>query len=104
MIGIYKITNKTNNHSYIGQSVQIETRWSNHKIAAFNPNDKAYEYPLYRAFRKYGMEQFQFEIIEECSIDMLNKREQYWIEYYKPEYNQTIGENYNIIPQKLTYE
>lgn len=35
---------------------------------------------------------------------MLNEREKYWIEYYKPEYNQTIGENFNVVPQKLTYE
>lgn len=102
--GIYKITNLQNQHCYIGQSRNISNRWKHHQMTAHNPNDNCYEYPLYRAFRKYGMEQFQFEIIEECSIDMLNKREQYWIEYYKPEYNQTIGVNYNIIPQKLTYE
>lgn len=35
---------------------------------------------------------------------MLNEREKYWIEYYKPEYNQTVGENFNVVPQKLTYE
>lgn len=104
MIGIYKITNKTNNHSYIGQSVQIETRWNNHKIAAFNPNDKAYEYPLYRAFRKYGIENFNFEVIEECSRDQLNEKENYWIKYYNPEYNQTLGGDAHIIPQKLTFE
>lgn len=102
--GIYKITNIQNQHCYIGQSRNIENRWKNHQIAAHNPNDDCYEYPLYRAFRKYGIENFKFEIIEKCSIDILNEREQYWINYYKPEYNQTIGEYYNIIPQKLTYE
>ena len=104
MIGIYKITNKINQHCYIGQSTQIERRWANHKSYAFNPNNQEYEYPLYRAFRKYGIENFIFEILEECSNEELNSREQYWINFYNPEYNQTIGENYQIIPQKLTEE
>ena len=100
MIGIYKITNKINNHSYIGQSRNIEKRWSNHIY-----HDKSRdEYPLYRAFKKYGLENFNFEILEECSLNKLNEREQYYINFYKPEYNQTIGVNYNIVPQKLTYE
>lgn len=94
MIGIYKITNKINGHFYIGQSIQIEKRWSNHKIAAFNKLDKGYEYPLYRAIRKYGLENFDFEIIEECSKEQLNERENYWIKYYQPTYNQTEGGDY----------
>ena len=102
MVGIYKITNNINQHCYIGQSTQIQKRWSNHKNTAYNSNDKGYDYPLYRAIRKYGIEQFSFEIIEECSNEKLNEREVYWIKYYNPEYNQTIGGNYKIIPQKLT--
>lgn len=104
MIGIYKITNTVNSHCYIGQSRYIETRWKNHKIAATNPNDRGYEYPLYRAIRKYGIENFTFEILEECSLEKLNEQETYWIQYYKADYNQTIGGDYNIIPQKLTFE
>jgi len=42
MVGIYQITNLINSHCYIGQSVQIERRWKNHKITAFNKNDKGY--------------------------------------------------------------
>lgn len=104
MIGIYKITNLTNNHCYIGQSRNILKRWYDHKIASQNKNDKGYDYPLYRAFRKYGIENFSFEIIEECSIEELNDKEIYWIKYYNPTYNQTIGGDFNIVPQKLTYE
>jgi group I intron endonuclease len=100
--GIYKITNITNNHCYIGQSHNIENRWKNHKKCTYN-SDK-WNYPLYSAFRKYGLENFTFEIIEECTIHELNEKEIYWIKYYSPEYNQTIGGNFNIIPQKLTYE
>lgn len=32
MIGIYKITNMINQHSYIGQSIHIEKRWNEHKL------------------------------------------------------------------------
>lgn len=104
MIGIYKITNLINGKSYIGQSRNIKERWRNHKIAASNQNSKAYNYPLYQAFRKYGLNNFQFEVIEETTIDDLNSKEAQWIEFYQPEYNQTVGGNYCIVPQKLTEE
>lgn len=104
MTGIYKITNKINGKCYIGQSTLIEKRWSNHKNTSCNPTSTAYEYPLYRAFRKYGIENFSFEVLEECNNSELNEKERYWIKYYNPEYNQTIGGDYKVIPQKLTYE
>ncbi len=105
MIGIYKITNMINNHCYIGQSVNITKRWKNEKCAAFNPNDKSYDYPLSKAFRKYGVDNFSFEIIEECSLNELDEKENYWIKYYNSEYNQTNGGgNYQINSSKLTLE
>lgn len=94
MIGIYKIENMTNHKKYIGQSANILQRWEHHKQESNNENSKSYEYPLYRAFRKYGLENFTFEIIEECNIDILNEREIYWIKYYDSffsGYNQTLG-------------
>lgn len=104
MIGIYKITNKINNHCYIGQSRQIEQRWKNHIVASNNQNDQRYEYPLYRAFRKYGISNFDFSVLEECSINDLDNKEIYWISCLNPEYNQTVGENYKIVPKKLSIE
>lgn len=94
MIGIYKIENLINNKKYIGQSIDIETRWKHHQQAAYNKNSKGYEYPLYRAIRKYGIENFKFNIIEECELNQLNTREIYWISYYDSffkGYNQTLG-------------
>lgn len=88
--GVYKITNLINNHCYIGQSIYIEQRWRRHKSNINNANGEEYNYPLYRAIRKYGISNFSFEILEECLSSQLNEREQFYISYYKPEYNQTI--------------
>ena len=88
--GIYKITNTINNKSYIGQSINIESRWTHHK----NYNNQISDYPLYKAFQKYGMENFTFEIIEQCNAADLDSKEIYWIDYYDSYYNgynQTTG-------------
>lgn len=94
MCGIYKITNLINQKSYIGQSVNIETRWKKHRNIYNKPKNKSYNYPLYKAFRKYGIDKFSFEIIEECLVTQLNERERYWVSYYNTffqGYNQTLG-------------
>lgn len=94
MIGIYKITNLINGKSYIGQSVDIYKRWKREKEDSNNINSCSYEYPLMRAFRKYGFDNFYFEIIEECKIEELNEKEMYWINFYDTffnGYNQTLG-------------
>lgn len=94
MIGIYKIENKVNGKVYIGQSTNIQIRWKNHKVASQCTKDHTYNYPLYKAFRKYGIDNFIFEIIEECDISELDNREKFWINYYdsyNKGYNQTLG-------------
>lgn len=88
--GIYKITNLVNNKCYIGQSQNIQSRWSHHR--SFKEDSK--NYPLYSAFKKYGMDNFKFEILEECLVDKLDEREIYWIDYYdsyNTGYNNTTG-------------
>lgn len=90
MIGIYKITNLINNKCYIGQSRDISRRFLRHKNYFLEDS----HYPLYRAFKKYGIENFSFEIIEECEIDELDNKEIFWIDYYDSHnngYNQTDG-------------
>lgn len=94
MIGIYKIQNLINQKCYIGQSTNIERRWRDEKRTAFDPIAKNYNYPISKAFRKYGLENFNFEIIEECAQSELNERERYWINQYDSffnGYNQTLG-------------
>ena len=87
MIGIYKIENQINGKVYIGQSINIARRWKEHRSRA-NNNDT----PLYRAINKYGLENFTFEILEECSVSELNEKEIYWIKYYNST-NRNIGYN-----------
>ena len=90
MIGIYKITNKINNKIYIGQSIDIERRWWEHK------HDDNHNSLIHLAIKKYGEKNFTFEIIEECNQNQLDEREQYWIKTYnsfEEGYNLTRGGN-----------
>lgn len=75
MIGIYKITNKINNKSYVGQSNDIERRFKEHKTCGVSSR-----IPLDMAIAKYGKENFEYEVLEECLIEELNSKETYWIE------------------------
>lgn len=92
MIGIYKISNNINNKVYIGCSTDISKRFKEHRNYVLSP--KQYNKTLYKAFRKYGIENFTFSILEECSKDFLSIREQYYIKLYNSYldgYNETIG-------------
>lgn len=94
MIGIYKITNKLNNKSYIGKSIDVEKRLKNHKSAVFSNCGREHDTPIHKSMRIHGIENFTFNIIEECSIDQLDEREVFWIKYYNSYlkgYNQTDG-------------
>lgn len=75
MIGIYKITNKLNDKVYIGQSVDINARWRQHINAKDN-------YAIHNAIKKYGKENFSFEILLECPAEMLNVWERDMIALY----------------------
>lgn len=89
MIGIYKIENLLTHQCYIGQSKFIERRWNDHKNRYKNGNSQ-----FYLALQKYGIENFSWEVIEECSQDELDEKEIYWIEYYdsfRNGYNSTPG-------------
>ena len=89
---IYKITNLLNNKCYIGKTDvhTIDERFKEH----IQDSRKYLERPLYRAFNKYGIENFKIEEIEQCSVENSCEREKYWIKYYgsfKYGYNATLG-------------
>lgn len=90
---IYKITNTLNNKIYIGQTVKtVQKRFTQHK----NNANKSYfsQIVLYKAFNKYGFENFKCETLEEVPNEKLDEREKYWIEYYDSYfngYNSTLG-------------
>jgi len=60
---IYKITNKINNKVYIGQTVNIKKRWSQHTAAARSNKPTQI---VHHALIKYGIDNFSFEIIASC--------------------------------------
>ena len=97
MVGIYCITNLINGKRYIGQSIRIENRWEEHKRNAFDLSREEYNKPFYQAIRKYGLDNFSFEVLEECSQEKLNEREVYWIEFYQT-FPLKLGKGYNLYP------
>ena len=90
---IYCITNKITQKRYIGQTAKsVEQRMKTHK--ATYRKKRTWNFPLYRAMRKYGFDNFIPEILEECSEEDLNAREVYWIDFfdtYFNGYNATYG-------------
>ena len=86
--GIYKITNTVTGDFYIGSSKNVKKRWREHKWPSkWNecPNN-----PMYQDMQKYGVDKFDFEILEEVEIEKLKETEQQFIEKLQPTYN-----NYN---------
>ena len=78
---IYRITNLVNGKIYIGQTVQsLEERFYKH--CAKYSDRLHFVMPIKQAIFKYGKENFKIELIEDCDIELLNEREQYWISYY----------------------
>jgi hypothetical protein len=90
---IYKIQNKINNKIYIGKTVNtIQDRWLEHINEANHQDDTL----LHKAIHKYGKENFYVDKIEECSCDILNEKEIYYIALFHSHmseggYNMTYG-------------
>lgn len=78
--GIYQIRNIITGKKYIGQSVDIYRRWWEHKARVDNKNTNCYNKPLYTAIRKYGIDNFEFIILEECLPEELNNKEAHYIQ------------------------
>ena len=92
---IYCYTNLINGKKYIGQTLNPAQRYKSHKSVAFNPNDPEYDSIIHRAFRKYGYENFKYEVLDEAeTVEELNGLEIYYIAHY----NTQIPNGYNVEP------
>lgn len=88
--GIYRITNSLTQMCYIGQAVDIGDRWRQHVKRALNAEPRT-QNKLYPAMYESGIENWTFEVIEECTRDKLNEREDYWQDFYHAkEYGYSI--------------
>ena len=79
--GIYRIWNTESNKCYIGASIHIYTRWNQHRSAL--KKDVHRNEHLQNTWNAYGDEKFNFDILERCSIELLEVCEQCWIDRYK---------------------
>lgn len=89
--GIYKITCLPDNKIYIGQSVNVPNRFSEHIKRGLGA-EPATRNRLYPAMKKWGVENFIFELLEEVPREKLDERERYWIEYF---HSAEVGLNGN---------
>jgi group I intron endonuclease len=94
VVGVYCIENVVNNKKYIGKSIDIFLRFSQHKKDLIE--NRHFNAHLQYSFNKYGIKNFIFYIIEECGKDVFGEREKYYVKMYKtknPEYgyNKTDG-------------
>lgn len=91
--GIYKITNLQTDQSYIGQAVDVYKRWCQHCKAGLGIDTPASN-KLYKAIQQYGLQNFTFELLCQCSQTQLNQKEKYFIALYQADtygYNGTKG-------------
>lgn len=92
---IYKVTCLVNNKIYIGlTNISIQNRWNTHIGVSYNPNSPDYNFAFHRAIRKYGVNNFVVEQIDQGSGEELKEKEKYWINYYdsyNKGYNCTLG-------------
>jgi hypothetical protein len=88
----YMITNNVNGHRYIGITVcSLEKRWREHRSAANTGSQKR----LYKAMRKYGLENFAVEkIYDATSFDDLQEAEKRFIAQY--ETHASLNKGYNL--------
>ena len=94
-IGIYIITNKINNKIYIGKSKNIERRWKQYAYDFKTRKIKHINEHMLNSMTKYGYDNFDFKIQEECEIENLSERELFWMNHYES-FNSSKGYNLRV--------
>lgn len=93
--GIYVILHVKSGKIYLGQAQNVRKRWNEHRRDLIS--DKHHNIYLQRAWNKYGAKAFQFKILERCSVNQLDDREQHYLDVHIPK-----GQCYNISPNAGT--
>lgn len=93
--GIYRIINKVNDKMYIGSSYNLEKRLASHISMLIN--NKHHSIHLQNAYNKYGDDNFDFEVLEECEREFLLDREQYYLNLYLEADKYVTGESMTFI-------
>lgn len=91
---IYCFTNKITNKKYIGQSIDSpKIRYNQHKSNYINPNSNEYNSIIHCSMRKYGFDNFNYEIIANYieDVELLNLLEKYYIKFF----NCLVPDGYN---------
>lgn len=91
--GVYVIRNIKNGKVYVGQTNDLKLRKRNH-FSDLKANIHHNKH-LQNAWNKYGEENFEFEVLEECPLEKLNEVEIYWIKFYES-YNRRFGYNFEL--------
>ena len=89
--GIYKITNIKTKECYIGQAMDLASRWKEHAKCGLNIDTPAGN-KLYKAMQEYGIWNFSWEVLEEVPPALLNEKERYYIDLYD---SKNFGYNSN---------
>lgn len=79
--GIYSITDTIDGKRYVGQSVDVANRWSDHIKRGLGA-DKGTDTKLYAAMKSHGVENFKFELLEKVPRERLNEQEKFWIGFF----------------------
>lgn len=92
--GIYKFENNINHKVYIGMTIDLDERYKKH---CHNISDKNRQEDLYIDLRKYGLNNFTYEILEQ--FDVYNQEKLSQLEnYYINKYNSLKPYGYNMVP------
>lgn len=98
---VYKITNTITGDFYIGSSKNVKKRWAAHKVpSTWNQH---LNNPMYLDMQKYGINKFEFQVLEEVEIGNLKDKEQQFIETLNPTYNDRKASGWNIERQKKSH-
>lgn len=83
-VAVYRWVNKVNGNIYIGSSTNLHVRmYTYFSLRSLAKSNR----PIDRALLKHGFSNFRLEILEYCSYEDVLKREQYYLDLYKPHYN-----------------